>query len=138
MTATALEKQTATTPTNGSAALPKLEKEGFWEQHAQLICAVVAGVLLLVAKTLQWSGIATGHGIAVTMVVPSLVSVAFCLGFYFGARATVDSLREKKLDINLLMVAGAVLAIFVGSAAEGALLLFLFTLSGALEHYAMQ
>jgi Cd2+/Zn2+-exporting ATPase len=76
---------------------------------------------------------AAGGGLAVHL----LVGAAFALGFYFGAAAAVESIRERKLDINLLMVVGAVLAAAVGAATEGALLLFLFTLSGALEHYAL-
>ncbi|HVT82050.1 MAG TPA: cation-translocating P-type ATPase [Phycisphaerae bacterium] len=110
---------------------PGKPAEGNWTRHGQLICAAVAGVFILVAKIAGWLG-------AAALVVNLLVGVAFALGLYFGGKAAVESIRERKLDINLLMVLGAVLAIFVGSAAEGALLLFLFTLSGALEHYAMQ
>ena len=45
--------------------------------------------------------------------------------------------RERVLDIDLLMVLAAVAAWAVGAPMEGAVLLTLFTLAGALEHRAM-
>ena len=133
---TALENSVQEKADGGPApvAVPQGNAETLWQRHGQLICAIVAGLFLLAAKILSWVG--GGGGFHATQSI--LVAVAFVLGFYFGGRAALESLAEKKLDINLLMVLGAVLAIFVGSAGEGALLLFLFTLSGALEHYAMQ
>ncbi len=50
----------------------------------------------------------------------------------------MGALRKGKLDIHFLMVLGAVLAVLMNKEMEGAILLFLFTLSGALEAYAMQ
>src|SRR3954465_15630859 len=82
-----------------------VEKESLWTRHGQLICAIVAGVLLLVAKIVGWT-------VGEYLTFHILVGVAFALGFYFGALAAWGSLKEKKLDINLLMVLGAVLAIF--------------------------
>ncbi len=110
-----------------------LEKPGFWALHGEFICAVTAGVLLLIATIMYW-------GAPEPKPAPYhvLVGIAFALGFFFGAAEAWESIREGKLDIHFLMVLGAVLAIFVGSAMEGAVLLFLFTLSGALEEYAMQ
>ncbi len=106
--------------------------ESLWARHGQLACAIVAGLLLLTAHIMLWANPAA------VLAYHWLVGMAFVLGLYFGAGAAFESLRQKKLDINLLMILGAVLAIPVQHAAEGALLLFLFTLSGALEHYAMQ
>jgi Cd2+/Zn2+-exporting ATPase len=114
------------------------KQETWWQRHGQLVCALIAGVLLLAAKVVEWTVGHGGWGGYAGITVNILMAIAFLLGFYYGSQAALESIREKKLDINLLMVLGAVLAIFVGSAMEGALLLFLFTLSGALEHYAMQ
>ncbi len=100
--------------------------------HGEFICAILSGLLLLSATIYHWS---TGlQGIPYN----TMVGIAFTLGFFFGAAEAWQALRKGKLDIHFLMVTGAVLAIFVGSAMEGAILLFLFTLSGALEDYAMR
>jgi Cd2+/Zn2+-exporting ATPase len=119
-------------------ALRPSQPEGWWKRHGQLVCALTAGGLLLVAKIIEWCVAHDTHLGSAGVVFHLLVAAAFVLGLYFGGAAAINSIRHKKLDINLLMVVGAVLAIFVGSEMEGALLLFLFTLSGALERYAMQ
>lgn len=46
-------------------------------------------------------------------------------------------LRDRVLDIDLLMVLAAIAAWVVGAPMEGAILLTLFSISGALEHRAM-
>jgi Cd2+/Zn2+-exporting ATPase len=63
--------------------------------------------------------------------------VAYLFGGYFGVRASFESLREKKIDIDLLMVLAALGAAGVGAPFEGALLLFLFSLSNVLQDYAL-
>lgn len=60
------------------------------------------------------------------------------IGMFHGGRAAWDAVRGGKFDIDVLMVVGAALAAGTGNPAEGALLLFLFVLSGALEDLAMQ
>ncbi len=60
----------------------------------------------------------------------------FC-GFY-GVRSAIASLREKTLDIDVLMVLAALGAAVVGSPFEGALLLFLFSFSNVLQSYALE
>src|SRR5690606_8532267 len=57
-----------------------------------------------------------------------------------GYRIVLDSwaeLKERRLSIDFLMGAAAVGAALVGSPLEGAVLIFLFSLSKALEAYAM-
>ena len=57
-----------------------------------------------------------------------------------GWDALIDGLAalgEKRIDVHLLMIVVAVGAAIVGHAEEGALLLFLFSAAGAIEHYAM-
>ena len=57
-----------------------------------------------------------------------------------GWDAAIDawaSLKERRIDVHLLMLVVAVGAWIVGARAEGALLLFLFSTAGAIEHYAM-
>ena len=66
--------------------------------------------------------------------------------FYIGAMVAggwdafedvKDGLPKGELDIHFLMLAVAIGAALIGAWAEGALLLFLFSFSGALEHFAL-
>ena len=63
--------------------------------------------------------------------------VAFAAGGYSGLMGAIEEARQGKLDIDFLMIAAALGAALIGEWEEGALLLFLFTLSGALEEFAM-
>lgn len=50
---------------------------------------------------------------------------------------TLKQLGNFKIDIHFLMISAAIGAAVLGQWIEGAILLFLFSLSGALEHYAL-
>ena len=69
----------------------------------------------------------------------SLVSyiVAYVFGGYFISIEAFKKIIKGGFDIDFLMIAAAAGAAYIGSWAEGALLLFLFSLGHALEHYAM-
>ena len=58
-------------------------------------------------------------------------------GGWFAAREALARIRARTLDIHFLMLAVAAGSAAVGAWAEGAMLLFLFSTSGALERYAM-
>ncbi|MEP2776714.1 MAG: heavy metal translocating P-type ATPase [Luteolibacter sp.] len=55
-----------------------------------------------------------------------------------GVKSAIASLREKVLDVDVLMVLAALGAAIVGAPFEGALLLFLFSFSNVLQRYAME
>ncbi|AIE86556.1 heavy metal translocating P-type ATPase [Fimbriimonas ginsengisoli] len=63
--------------------------------------------------------------------------VAVAAGSYFAIASAWESLREREVDVNLLMVLAAGGAIVVGQPVEAGILLFLFSLSSALEELAM-
>lgn len=112
--------------TDRVAAAPRW---GQGSARVQLAAAAVAGVLLLAGVVLDWAlGLWTGR---------PLVWASLAIGMVYGVLAAWEAVREFKADIDVLMVLGAALAAWVGHPAEGALLLFLFTLSGALEDLAM-
>ena len=91
----------------------------------------------------------TMAGLAVALVdrfgvVLPVEVVWFGLGLAYlagGVPAELQAMKEVfgrgRLDIDLLMVIAAVAAALVGAALEGAVLLALFSISGALEHRAM-
>ncbi len=100
----------------------------------ELPASIAAGVLLglgLAAKYL-------GAGFLHPLVELSLVWTSLAIGMVYGGRAALLSLLELRFDIDALMVVAASLAAFSGHPEDGALLLFLFTLSGALEDRAMR
>lgn len=64
--------------------------------------------------------------------------VAYLAGGIPAGREALHSLfSEKKLDVDLLMVLAALGAASIGQAADGAVLLFLFSLSNTLQDWAM-
>ena len=64
-------------------------------------------------------------------------AAAYGTGGYFGVRAGFQSLRQWTIDVDLLMVLAAIGAAIVNAAFEGAMLLFLFSLSNVLQDYAL-
>ena len=72
---------------------------------------------------------------------PALAMGCYLLAYLAGAWFTVEEvwerLREGAIDVHFLMLAVAAGGATIGAWAEGATLLFLFSLSGALEHYAL-
>jgi heavy metal translocating P-type ATPase len=91
--------------------------------------------------------ILTGLGLVAGVIAqllgapPLYAALAFFVAYLAGGIPTgleaVCSLARGRLDIDLLMITAALAAAFVGEARDGAILLFLFTLAGTLEAYAM-
>jgi Cd2+/Zn2+-exporting ATPase len=96
----------------------------------ELYSAIAAGALLLIGLVLTRADATATAG-------RGLYWLSLAIGMFHGGRAAIDALRARKIDIDVLMVVGAGLAAWVGAPGEGALLLFLFVLSGALEALAM-
>ncbi|MCH2222202.1 MAG: HAD-IC family P-type ATPase, partial [Dechloromonas sp.] len=67
----------------------------------------------------------------------ALYVAAYGFGGWFTGREAIDNLRAKRFEIDTLMLVAALGAAALGKWAEGALLLFLFSLGHALEHWAM-
>jgi Cd2+/Zn2+-exporting ATPase len=67
----------------------------------------------------------------------ALYALAYITGGYYGLKAGLESLQAKTIDVDLLMIMAAVGAALVGQPFEGAMLLFLFSLSNVLQDYAL-
>ena len=61
---------------------------------------------------------------------------AYVLGAWEAVEETWEKVRAGALDVHFLMLSVALGAAAIGAWHEGALLLFLFSASGAMEHYA--
>jgi Cd2+/Zn2+-exporting ATPase len=115
---------------NETTTEDRLGMNRVFDPRVELPICIAAGVLLLIAFVLGRLGLANLGAAA------SWLSLA--IGLVYGGRAAWEALRERHFDIDVLMVLAAVLAAGMGHPEDGALLLFLFTLSGALEDRAMQ
>ena len=105
---------------------------GFLGPNTELIFALASGAALGVGFVLeQWvSGIPSWLPLA-------LFLLAYGFGGFFTVREAAENLRRKRFEIDTLMLVAAAGAAALGAWAEGALLLFLFSIGHALEHYAM-
>jgi Cd2+/Zn2+-exporting ATPase len=74
---------------------------------------------------------------APTWLAKSLFAISLIAGGWDAVKDTWENLRERRLDVHFLMLAVATGAVSIGAWEEGALLLFLFSTSGALEHFVM-
>ena len=86
-------------------------------------------------------GMVTGLG-AGWLDAPPLVGwigygTAYVFGGWYGLKAGIETLRHGAVDIDLLMILAALGALSIGAPFEGAMLLFLFSLSNVLQHYAI-
>ncbi len=95
------------------------------EWKAQMAAAVVCGVC----------------GIAGVFAPDSLKIYAWCAAYLTGSWFTfgevLERLQKREIDVHFLMLAVAAGSACIGAWGEGATLLFLFSFSGALEHYAL-
>ncbi len=108
---------------------PEATAPGEWRKLAWLAAASgVFGLLSLVAER----GGETGRPWALALVAAACVAGGWDAAFDGWA-----ALKQRRVDVHLLMIVVAAGAWVVGAQWEGALLLFLFSTAGAIEHYAM-
>lgn len=97
----------------------------------ELVFSGLSGLALLVG----W--LAPKFMAAPSWVALSLFVAAYFFGGTFPLREAISNLRRRRFEIDFLMLVAAVGAAVLGAWAEGALLLFLFSLGHALESFAM-
>ncbi len=106
---------------------------GNWfAENRELLFSLFAGVMTLIG----WVG-------GKLLGFPSLLSLAFFISAYLLGSWDISqhvwhALREGHFDTDLLMLAAALGAAALGDFAEGALLLFLFSLGHSLEERALE
>ena len=64
-------------------------------------------------------------------------AAAYLAGGFRPTLNAIQALRARHLDVDVLMIIAAVGAALIGDWLEGVVLLFLFSLSGTLEAFAM-
>jgi Cd2+/Zn2+-exporting ATPase len=130
-----------TTPARIEAALreirmtprrEKVEREpsrGFWAAHKRLILTIASGLL-------------TAAGFLLSLVADPRVTIpvygaAILSGGWLVARKGYYALRNRTLDINVLMTLAVAGAGAIGQWLEGATVIFLFSLANLLESWSM-
>jgi Cd2+/Zn2+-exporting ATPase len=104
------------------------------EDHDEwrLMAALAAGCLIFGFLGLGAEFLKLAQGIPVAFYI-----LAYLCGGWDAAGDAWERIRKGQLDVHFLMLAVAVGAAVIGAWREGALLLFLFSASGAMEHFAM-
>jgi len=124
--------ESTTTPLNNARGRYSLNVFQMWRSNQAFILAVITLAALLIG----WIG-GRMTGALPDWAVATMGVIAYVAGGYTGLMGAIEEAKEGKLDIDFLMIAAALGAAAIGAWPEGALLLFLFTLSGALEGFAM-
>ena len=96
------------------------------EWKAQLAAAIVCGLCGLGAYLFR------AHSYSLVGYV-----LAYLAGSWFTAQEVWERLQKRAIDVHFLMLAVAAGSACIGAWGEGATLLFLFSFSGALEHFAL-
>lgn len=99
------------------------------EWKPQLAAAALCGMFGLGAWFLDSQGLRAASLTAYLL--------AYLAGSWFTAREVWERFRKFTIDVHFLMLAVALGSASIGAWGEGAMLLFLFSFSGALEHYAL-
>lgn len=100
------------------------------KEHGELIAAIISGIIILIA----WI---TGNMVNETTTT-ILYVVAFVIGGYAKAKEGIEeTIADKDLNVEMLMIFAAIGSAAIGYWTEGAVLIFIFAMSGALETYTM-
>lgn len=104
------------------------------EDHDEwrLMAVLAAGCLIFGILGLGAEFLKLTPGISVALYI-----LAYLCGGWDAAGDAWERIRKGQLDVHFLMLAVAAGAAVIGAWREGALLLFLFSASGAMEHFAM-
>jgi len=104
---------------------------GIFGERTELVFAIICGAFL-----------ALGFGLSFINNLSALVPIGFYIaaylfGGYYTTKEAIAGISKGEFEIDFLMLVAAIGAASLGKWAEGALLLFLFSLGHSLEHYAM-
>ncbi|MEK4949394.1 heavy metal translocating P-type ATPase [Bacillus sp. FSL W8-1127] len=116
--------------TNKKIVQTKMAKLEKLKPHLELMAALLSGLLILAA----WITEKNHAGL-----VPSvLYLLAFAIGGFAKAKEGIEeTIKNKELNVEILMIVAAIGSASIGYWTEGAVLIFIFSVSGALETYTM-
>lgn len=101
--------------------------------HRELIAALLSGSIILIIWLFKSSIEPNNPALWALLHI-----IAFIIGGYAQAKeGIIDTIQNKELNVELLMIIAAIGASIIGFWTEGAILIFIFALSGALETYTL-
>ena len=104
---------------------------GILGKNTELYFAILSGVALIAGFSLE-------KLTEISESIPFVLYIsAYFFGGYFTLKEAITKIAKGEFEIDFLMLVAAAGAAYLGEWAEGALLLFLFSLGHALENYAM-
>lgn len=104
---------------------------GIFGKNTELYFAILSGFTLITGFLLEkFTGVSENLPFG-------LYNGAYFFGGYFTLKEAITKVAKGEFEIDFLMLVAAAGAAYLGEWAEGALLLFLFSLGHALENYAM-
>lgn len=113
-------------PPQAGLSMPEQPKP--W-RNPKVLTAATSGVLLLVGWLIGLAG--APEQLSLIIYIAAILTG----GYYFGREALEELIYERAIGIELLMAIAAIVATVMGQAAEGAMLVFLYSISEAAEGY---
>lgn len=98
-------------------------------RNPKVVTSVLSGILLAVGWLLGQAGVAESVTFGIYIAAIAIG------GYFFGREALEELILEREIGIELLMSVAAVAATLLGAAEEGAMLVFLYSISEAAEGY---
>ncbi len=109
---------------------PPKKRSANWEAKLELGAAIISGILIVIAWYLGHQDLTTA---SITVYI-----IAFIIGGFAKAKEGIEeTIANKELNVEMLMVFAAIGAALIGYWAEGAILIFIFAISGAMETYTL-
>ena len=100
------------------------------KEHQELIFAILSGIIIFFAWRMDAVGLETAS-------IAAYIT-AYVIGGYAKAKEGItETIKSRKLNVEILMILAAIGSAMIGYWTEGAILIFIFAMSGALETYAM-
>lgn len=99
--------------------------------NTELLFAILCGTFLLIGF------VSSKLDLIAEPWIIGIYVISYLFGGYYTTVEAGSAILNGKFEIDFLMLFAAIGAAILGSWAEGALLLFLFSLGHALEHFAM-
>lgn len=110
----------------------KYARGGIFGERTELTFAIICGSFLGIGFGLSFIN-------DISAFIPlSCYIISYLFGGFYPTKEAIAGISKGKFEIDFLMIVAAIGAAILGKWAEGSLLLFLFSLGHALEHYAME